>query len=117
MMSRGNRNDFYSTARLNSCLGYFPRQQMLRLTGSSLDTNSITFFVLHSPIITMYDFKEATAPHFGHSDVVFDLFKVADLCRIFSKTGSDTSRSVLICGKEKGSPKKCHNRAKEIYLQ
>ena len=40
------------------------------------------------------------------------LVKVFDSCRIFSKTGSDIFRSVLIYGKKKGSRKKiCHKRA------
>ena len=33
-------------------------------------------------------------------------FTVVDSCRIFSKTGSDTFRSVLVCGKEQESRKK-----------
>ena len=36
------------------------------------------------------------------------VFKVVDLCRtFFSKTGSDTFRSVLIFGKEQKFRKKC----------
>ena len=34
----------------------------------------------------------------------------------FSKTGSDTFRSVLIHGKEQESRKKFHNRAKKFHL-
>ena len=40
-------------------------------------------------------------------------FKVAGSCGIFWKTGSDTFRSVLICGKEQEFRKKIfHNRGK-----
>ena len=45
--------------------------------------------------------------------------KVVDSCRIYSKTWSDTFRSVLIYGKEQESRKKIfHNRAKKfIFLR
>ena len=53
MMCGRDGNDFYSTTGFNSYLGYLlDNQQVLCLTGSSLDTNSITFFVLSLVLIS-----------------------------------------------------------------
>ena len=52
VICRGNRSNFYSTARVNGCLGYLlDNKCYASCTGSFVDTNSITFFVLQSPIV------------------------------------------------------------------
>ena len=43
-------------------------------------------------------------------------FKVVDSCRLFSKTGSDTFRSVLICGKKQESRRKYFITMQKIHL-
>ena len=50
MICRGNGNDFYSTARLNSGQGYLLDNECYASL-AVLVTHSITFFVLQSPII------------------------------------------------------------------
>ena len=50
VMCRGNINDFYSTARLNNCLGYLLNNACYASLAVIL-THSMTFFVLQSLIV------------------------------------------------------------------